>query len=127
VTDRTGPVKRYLAALRSRDWGALRATLHDDVVRYGPYRDVVRGGDRYAQFLRDVVSSLPGYELTITRLLPTGDGAVVELSETVDDPGAARLRTDEAVVFDVDGGGRITRVAVYLQRSHAVEHDRSGG
>ena len=41
---------------------------------------------------------------------------IVELDETVDDDDD-RLRTDEAVVFDVVDG-LITRVAVYLQTSY---------
>ena len=47
-----------------------------------------------------------------------GTTIVVELSETVDDDGA-RLRTQEAVVFDVDAGA-IIRVAVYLQTSERI-------
>jgi hypothetical protein len=47
-----------------------------------------------------------------------GTTVVVELNETVDD-GGRRLRTDEAVVFDVTDD-LITRVAVYLQRSEST-------
>lgn len=118
MNERAAPVKQYLAALRSGDWKALAATLHPDVVRHGPYRDVVRGRDEYRDFLAHTISALDGYELTITRVLPTSEGAVVELSETVDEDGG-RVRTDEAVVFDVDDG-LIVRVAVYLQKRHRL-------
>jgi ketosteroid isomerase-like protein len=119
VNGQVGAVKRYLSALRARDWDALRETLHDDVVRFAPYRDVVRGGDEYRDFLADVISGLAGYELNVTRVLATAEGAVVELSETVDQDGE-RMRTDESVVFDVDASGLIRRIAVYLQTSHVL-------
>ena len=105
----------YLAALAAHEWDALAATLGPDVLRIGPYGDVYNGRQPYTEFLRETVESLPGYELAVTRVLASGAVVTVELSETVDDDGK-RLRTDEAVVFDV-ANGAITRVAVYLQRS----------
>ena len=108
-------VQRYLVALREHDWDAVRATLAPDVHRIGPYRDVYDGREPYADFLNATLTSLSGYELEISRFIVDGRRVVVELSETVDD-GDARLRTDEAVVFDVERG-LIARVAVYLQTS----------
>ena len=55
--------------------------------------------------------------LLVARVEATEAGAFVELSETVDDPDGAPLRTDEGIVFDV-AHGVITRVAVYLQTSY---------
>jgi limonene-1,2-epoxide hydrolase len=118
VTDPVGVVRRYLDALARHDWDALAATLAQDVVRIGPYRDEYRGRDAYAAFLRTTVTALPGYELAVDRVADCGAVVTVELAETVDD-GDARLRTQEAVVFDV-AGGVITRVAVYLQTSEHV-------
>jgi ketosteroid isomerase-like protein len=111
-------VQRYLDALRNNDWSALGATLHPDVERVGPYRDVYRGRDAYASFLEQTISALSTYELVVDRLVVDGNTVVAELSETVDDDGA-RLRTQEAVVFDVDRGA-IARVAVYLQSSERI-------
>ncbi len=111
-------VERYLAALGTADWDALAGTLAPDVERIGPYRDVVRGRDAYAEFLRTTIVGLAGYELRVRRVLVAGATVIVELDETVDDEGG-RLRTDEVVVFDV-ADERITRVAVYLQTSYPV-------
>jgi SnoaL-like protein len=108
-------VERYLGGLAGHDWPAVAATLAPDVERVGPYRDVYRGREPYAQFLADTVDSLGGYQLDIDRVHVHAGIVTVELRETVDD-GDDRLETCEAVVFDtVDG--LITRVAVYLQTS----------
>jgi ketosteroid isomerase-like protein len=111
-------VSQYLDGLKGHDWSSVAATLAADVERIGPYRDVYRGRDAYAAFLGETIGKLEGYELVVDRIATAGTTVVVELSETVDDDGA-RLRTQEAVVFDVDAGA-ITRVAVYLQTSERI-------
>ena len=108
-------VHHYLAGLAAHAWPDVAACLAPDVERIGPYRDVVRGRDAYAEFLRTTIDALSGYDLQVERVVVAGATVVAELNETVDD-GDGRLRTDEAVVFDVDDG-LITRVAVYLQTS----------
>jgi ketosteroid isomerase-like protein len=110
-------VERYLAALAAHDWDALRACLAEHVERIGPYNDRYRGREQYAQFLTETVAALPGYELVVDRIVAGGRTALVELSETVDNPDGSRLRTAEAVVFDLDEHGLIARVAVYLRTS----------
>lgn len=111
--DASTTVTRYLDALAAHDWDALVRTLAPAVVRIGPYGDVFEGAEPYAAFLRGTVEALSGYALVVERLV-AGDATVVaELNETVDDR-AGRLRTHEAVVFDVREG-LITRVAVYLR------------
>jgi limonene-1,2-epoxide hydrolase len=110
-------VERYLEALRAHDFQALRVTLAPDVERFGPYNDDYRGRDEYAGFLEQTVGALRGYELIVDRIAGDGTVVLVELSETVDDRDGRRLRTDEAVVFDLDGDGLISRVAVYLRAS----------
>jgi ketosteroid isomerase-like protein len=112
------PVHRYLDALASGAWDELRSCLAENIARRGPYGDDFHGRDAYAVFLRDTVNALSGYELRVERVLVAGATVTVELNETVDvDEG--RMRTDEAVVFDVEGD-LITRVAVYLQTSRVV-------
>lgn len=111
-------VHDYLAALAAADWDALAATLAPGVHRIGPYGDVYDGREPYGAFLRETITSLSGYELVVTRVRAAGSVVTVECNETVDDDGK-RLRTDEAVVFDV-ASGLITRVAVYLQTSRHV-------
>jgi ketosteroid isomerase-like protein len=111
-------VHRYLDAMASHAWQDLAACVALDVERIGPYRDIINGRDAYADFLRTTIEALSGYELRVVRTLVAGTNVVVELNETVDD-GGRRLRTDEAVVFDVTDD-LITRVAVYLQRSEST-------
>ena len=112
-------VQRYLDGLAAADWGAVSACLSSDVERIGPYRDIFRGREEYAEFLQNTVSALSGYALVIADMIADGNRVAVELSETVDD-GDARLHTDETVVFDV-ADGLIARVAVYLQTSERRE------
>jgi hypothetical protein len=115
-------VRRYLEGLRDHDWAIVHATLAPDVERIGPYRDVYIGRDKYSRFLEETIEALAGYELVVDRIVPVGSTVLVELAETVDDDGA-RLRTQEAVVFDVSAG-LIARVAVYLQSSERIATEK---
>jgi ketosteroid isomerase-like protein len=108
-------VQRYLDALPSADGAKIAATLGRDIERIGPFRDLYRGRVEYASFLASTIAALPDYELEVKRFLVAGSVVTVELSETVAD-GDGRLRTEEAVVFDV-AEGLIVRVAVFLQTS----------
>jgi uncharacterized protein (TIGR02246 family) len=113
-------VEAYLAAVAAQDWAAFAACLAPDVERIGPYGDNYRGRDEYVAFLRDLMPKLPGYRMDVDRVayLPGGRLAVAELSETVEVDGKP-LRTPEALVFDLDGDGRVARVAIYLGREPA--------
>jgi ketosteroid isomerase-like protein len=123
--DPAAVVRRYLDALRDYAWDELAGCLDEDVERIGPYRDEYRGRDQYSAFLARTIESLPGYELRVDRVVAAGTTVFAELSETVDDGPrgeqgpAARVRTQEGIVFDVVDG-RITRVAVYLQTSERI-------
>jgi len=108
-------LERYFEAMRACDWPALAETLAADVHRTGPYLDEVRGRDAYVEFLAGVIPKLPNYALDVARIRPIADGAVVELSETIDRDGA-RYRTPEALLFEFDATGRIARVDVYIKR-----------
>jgi limonene-1,2-epoxide hydrolase len=111
-------VEEYLRSLVDHDWDALRATLSADVLRRGPYLDDYDGADAYVAFLSATMPALDDYELEVARVWGDGDGRVcAELSETVTMNGA-RLRTDEAVVFDVDDLDRIVAVQVFLRKSY---------
>lgn len=104
-------VERYLEALTSHDWDALRGCLADDVVRIGPFNDEYRGADVYVRFLRELMPTLPGYSMDISRITYTVGLAFAELSETV-----GGVRTDEALVFELSGD-RIVRVDVFIKTS----------
>ncbi len=116
-------VERYLGALAAHDWDALASTLSEHVHRVGPYRDAYDGRAAYTRFLEATLAQCSGYELTIGRVLAEGGVVSVQLTETVDE-GDGRLRTDEAVVFDVEHGA-IQKIAVYLQSSEHVTTTRS--
>jgi ketosteroid isomerase-like protein len=102
-------VERYLDALTSHDWDALRGCLRDDVVRVGPYNDEYRGSDAYVDFLSSLMPTLPGYSMEVRRVTYVDGRAYAELSETV-----AGVRTNEAIVFEIDDD-RITRVDVFIK------------
>jgi Domain of unknown function (DUF4202)/SnoaL-like domain len=112
------PVYRYLEHLAAGRWDDLAACVAPDIERIGPYNDVFHGRDDYVTFLRETVEALSGYELRVERVVGAGTTFVVELNETVD-TNDGRLRTDEAVAFDVVDEC-ITRIAVYLQKSRIV-------
>jgi len=106
----------YFEALRSKNWEQLAACLSDNVHRTGPYCDVVKGKHAYVSFLEGIVPALANYELEVhqVRLLEDGS-ALVLLSESVNE-GGTRMTFPEALVFDFDQGGLISRVDVYLKQ-----------
>jgi ketosteroid isomerase-like protein len=108
-------VERYLEAIRSHDWEALRECVAADVVRVGPYMDRYEGRDAYVAFIADTMPKLRGYEMEVTRVTYASDTlAFAELSETVELDGTP-VRTPEALVFELDGDGRIAHIEVFIQ------------
>jgi hypothetical protein len=68
-TDDAGVIERYLACLAVHDWDGLAATIADeDLIREGPYCDVIEGKQRYLKFLRGVFASPEGYRLNVPRI-----------------------------------------------------------
>ena len=107
---------RYFEAIRSHDWSALSDCLAPDVHRTGPYLDVVEGREEYVAYLARVVPSLRNYQLTVSRIdRLEGGGALVRLSETLDVDGVAS-EFPEALLFDFDSAGLISRVDIYLKQ-----------
>jgi len=108
-------VHRYLEALVHQDWNEVRDTLAPDVVRLGPYNDDYTDRDAYIKFLEQTFAWMQDYSMDIARVWGTADRACAELAETVTIDGT-RLRTDEAIVFEVHDG-QIARVQVFLRQS----------
>ena len=75
-------------------------------------------------FLSDLMPTLAGYEMEVTRVTYAGDGmAFAELAETVAVDGTP-LRTPECLTFELADDGRIRRVEVLPSRGHLSEPDR---
>jgi limonene-1,2-epoxide hydrolase len=116
-TIEAGAVERYLACLAVHDWDGLATTIADeDLVREGPFCDVVEGKQRYLTFLRGVFASLEGYQLDVRRVSHISDRvAYVELSETFDIDGVP-TEYPECIVFEQNPDGLINRVSVFIKQ-----------
>jgi hypothetical protein len=113
-----GVVERYLACLAVHDWDGLAATVDDnDLLRDGPYNDVVEGKQPYLTFLRSVFDSLTGYRLEVHRISHATDRlCYVELSETFDIDGVP-THCSECLVFEQSSAGLISRVSVFIKQT----------
>jgi ketosteroid isomerase-like protein len=111
-----GVIERYLQALVDGDWTTFASCLaDDDFTRVGPYGDTYSTKSDYVAFLSDLMPTLAGYVLDVSRVTYTGDGlAFAELSETVEVDGTP-LRTPECLTFELATDGRIRRVEVFTQ------------
>ena len=120
-------VERYLDCLAAHDWEGLATTIADHgFVRDGPFRDLVTGKAPYVAFLRGVVTSLKGHELTVQRVSHASDHvSYVELTETVETDGVATTYP-ECIVFKRDDTGLIRHVSVYIKQAGS-NAPRSGG
>jgi len=112
-----GAVESYLACLAVNDWDGLAATIaDDDLIRDGPYCDVVQGKQPYLKFLRGVFASLPGYRLDVQRISHASDRVCyVELTETFDIDGVP-TEYPECLIFEQNSGGLINRVSVFIKQ-----------
>ena len=115
-----GVIERYLAALVAGDWDTFAGCLtDDDFTRVGPYGDVKATKAEYVAFLSELMPTLPGYAMEITRVTYAGTRAFAELSETVEVDGTPLL-TPECLTFELADDGRIRRVEVFTQTRHPV-------
>jgi ketosteroid isomerase-like protein len=111
------PVSAFLAAQQAHEWERVADLLAPDVVRLGPDQARCRGRDDYLTFLQEVHATMTGYEADIQRLVYSPDRrvAVVEIRERLVQPDGSPLAVNEAMVFDLDRDGRITRLSVYTK------------
>jgi limonene-1,2-epoxide hydrolase len=107
-------VERYLETMVAHDFEAMADCLAEDVVRVGPYGDTYTPRDPYVAMLSQLMPSLPGYSMEVSRVTAVGKLVVVELSETVEIDGAP-LVTPEALVFELNDDGLIAHIAIYIQ------------
>jgi len=116
-TDTTTAVERYLTCMAAHDWDGLAATIADDgLVRDGPFCDVVEGKQAYVDFLRSIITSLQGYELTVSRVAHASDRlSYVELSETFEVDGTPTTYP-ECILFERDDAGLIRHVSVFIKQ-----------
>lgn len=110
-------VERYLACMGAHDWDGLAATITDDhLTRDGPFCDRVEGKQRYVTFLRNIITSLEGYELKVQRISHVSDRlSYVELSETFELDGV-RTEYPECILFERSDDGLISHVSVFIKR-----------
>jgi len=110
-----GVIETYLGALVAGDWDTFAACLaDDDFTRVGPFGDVKATKAEYVAFLSDLMPTLPGYSMDVTRVTYAAPLAFAELSETVEVDGTP-LRTPECLTFELTADGRIRRVEVFTQ------------
>jgi ketosteroid isomerase-like protein len=109
-----GVIERFLATMVAYDWAEFEACIADDFTRVGPYGDTYTSRADYVAFLSELMPTLAGYRMEVTRVTYAGDVAFAELSETVEVDGQP-LRTPECLTFDLAPDGRIARVEVFTQ------------
>ena len=110
-----GVIERYLQALDDGDWATFASCLADDgFTRVGPYGDTYSSKAEYVTFLSQLMPTLAGYELRVSRVTYADGLAFAELSETVEVDGTP-LRTLECLTFELADDGRIRRVEVFTQ------------
>jgi ketosteroid isomerase-like protein len=110
-----GVIERYLQALDDGDWATFASCLADDgFTRVGPYGDTYSSKAEYVTFLSQLMPTLAGYELHVSRVTYADGLAFAELSETVEVDGTP-LRTLECLTFELADDGRIRRIEVFTQ------------
>ena len=94
----------YVAVLEARDWAALTALLHEDVVyRLPQTREVVRGRDDYLRWNTEYPD---GWHLRLVEAYGDGAGAAARRSVRIDgEPG-----TVDALVFVRAAEGRLVEI-----------------
>jgi hypothetical protein len=109
-----GVIERFLQSLVANDWSTFDGCLADEFTRVGPYGDTYTSRAEYVAFLSELMPTLAGYSMDVSRVSYAGAVGFAELSETVEVDGVP-LRTPECLTFDLASDGRISRVEVFTQ------------
>ena len=118
MTDVEGRVvERYLDAIAAQDWEVVRALVSDQVVRLGPYGDTFRGRAAYVSYLAQLMPTLEGYAMDLTRVTYLDDGrrAFAELTEHVTMNGKPTV-TAEVLIIDLDEARQVSRIEIYIRQ-----------
>jgi limonene-1,2-epoxide hydrolase len=108
-------VETYLDRMVAHDFDAMAACLAENVVRVGPFGDTYTPRGPYVAFLSELMPTLPGYSMEISRVVAVDRLVLVELTEVVE-IGGEPLATPEALVFELDGDGLIAHISIYIQQ-----------
>ena len=120
-----GVIERYLQALVDGDWTTFAGCLADDgFTRIGPYGDTYSSKADYLAFLTELMPTLAGYEMHVSRVTYADGLAFAELAETVE-VGGVPLRTPECLTFELTDDGQIRRVEVFTQTRAPVVSPRT--
>jgi len=97
-------LRTYVDVLEARDWSALTALLHEDVVyRLPQTREVVRGREDYLRWNIDYPDV---WHLRLVEAYGDGSGAAARLSVRID----GEPHPVDALVFVKAAGGRLVEI-----------------
>jgi hypothetical protein len=120
-----GSVEGFFDRLTAQDWDGLAALLAAEVVRIGPFGDLVVGRARYLHLLRESVPS--DYRNDVHRITYARDGrsAFARVTEHLHYEDQ-ELHLEEAYSFLVDDEGLLSRVEVFWQTPQLLPGAQTG-
>jgi ketosteroid isomerase-like protein len=119
-------VARYFDAMSRHDWTELRSCLADGFSRVGPYEDHAwPDPETYMAFLAELLPTLKGQRVEITRTIEDGSYVHVNATETIEVDGAPHA-VRVAATFTLDDDDRIEHVEVFVRRFSTMETDAAG-
>lgn len=119
-------VRKYWNAVSSRDFDECARQMADNIVRIGPRSmdvDTTHGKAAYAEFIRRVISSMPGYHNITQDITASPDGRRVYLQCTEWPSGgagdAAQIEVPLLIACDMSDEGLIEKVDIYWKTPSA--------
>jgi hypothetical protein len=110
-------VEQYVDGMNAHDWSAVRASFADRFERIGPFPEhQFTDPDVYTQFLADLLPTIAGHTIEVTRTDTIGTVSYVTICE--------RLRRDDTDVesylvlaCDLAPDGRLSRIEAFIRRT----------